>query len=160
MNAWKVIAIAIMQEQDSILVRSKSYDARFNDIVSDGSENLIDSEPVYVGNERLLNSENSLYGQQMKRADKEEDKEEHTKIIVTSFAPIPASADSKSRAAFEPSNYLPSPSNSSEPVPSRYSFLLWPNGRSNLPLIVFNPKVVRKTCWDCRKIGGKKLKSD
>jgi hypothetical protein len=32
--------------------------------------------------------------------------------------------------------------------------LLWPNGKTSLPVIAFNPKVVRKTVWECKKIGG------
>ena len=32
--------------------------------------------------------------------------------------------------------------------------LRWPNGKSELPIIVFSPKVLRKAYWECKKIGG------
>jgi hypothetical protein len=31
---------------------------------------------------------------------------------------------------------------------------MWPDGKSNPPIVLFSPKVLRKTFWECKKIGG------
>lgn len=30
---------------------------------------------------------------------------------------------------------------------------MWQDGKNNPPLIIFSAKVLRKTCWECKKIG-------
>lgn len=34
---------------------------------------------------------------------------------------------------------------------------MWQDGKNSPPLILFSAKVLRKTCWECKKIGGLSL---
>jgi hypothetical protein len=81
--------------------------------------------------------------------------DDQTKIIITSFAPIPdANRQESQLAQTRPKSYQLPATDSPNDSQHRQLSLLWPNGRNNLPLIVFLPKVVRKTYWECKKIGG------
>jgi hypothetical protein len=82
-----------MHQQD-LLMRSKSYDSRFNELSDIDNATGSMKNPINEDNEKLINSVNT---QTKANGDKNDDSEQ-TKIIVTSFAPIPASADVKSRA--------------------------------------------------------------
>lgn len=100
-----------MTEPDS-LHRSKSYDSRFNELVSDAS----DTSPTdSVFKRTAIKAETSSPKFISKPGNREEEDEEQTKIIVTSFAPIPVSADHK-RTVFEPANYFSSTPVSQESV--------------------------------------------
>ncbi|CAF0757749.1 unnamed protein product [Brachionus calyciflorus] len=131
----------------SLLLRSKSYDTKLN--------SLADS-PIYSGMFSTYNPDS------LSKTD------EPAKITVTSFAPTPS--DNRSRLNYyghvRPSSQALNSStnlnnndtnknnkNESQDSNNRNLSLQWPNGKNNLPLIIFRAKVLRKTYWECKKIG-------
>ena len=85
-----------MYEQD-LLIRSKSYDSQFNELISDISDK---KDSANVVNEKPVNSEQPLAQSAVINGNSNNNNDsEQTTITITSFAPIPASADLKSRAA-------------------------------------------------------------
>lgn len=138
-------------KNDSFVSRSKSYDAK----LADG----------YLGeqvtNERMLTNRDSMANNNNKNELTNDS--EQTKIIITSFAPIPdaarANQDNNQDLFIRPKSYQSGHYTGDSPAAESTSYnrnlsLLWPNGRSNAPIILFSPKVIRKTCWECKKIGG------
>ncbi len=88
------------------------------------------------------------------------------KIIVTAFAPNPKARQEPQMVAVRSPGYM---FNSRSAInaaternidvdeelnhSSRKLNLLWPDGKSSPPIILFHPKVLRKHFWECKKIG-------
>jgi len=156
-------------------MRSKSYDNKINfDYETDQFENeneqtfdsklnknkitkIVDSNSDLnnnniLQNELLLNSLTSISNSKLESQQKNSIYQ--TQIIVTSFAPEPKS---KSYSHVKSANYHNGSESKDDYLDSnqnRNLSLIWPNGKNSAPLIHFSAKVVRKTCWECKKIGG------
>lgn len=145
----------------NLLLRSKSYDTKLN--------MNSDDAPVYVGYDSIFANKSTKDDLTLNNNN---DDNEQTKIIVTSFAPTPndrsrsnfysAQVRPSSHYAFannnDANNNSNSPSGKADSLDGNYNrnlSLLWPDGKSNLPVILFCPKVLRKTYWECKKIGGR-----
>ena len=83
------------------------------------------------------------------------------KIIVTSFAPNPRAKQQPQAVAVRTTAYLYNSrinlrdrEEEEEPASSKKNNLAWPDGKSQPPVILFHPKVLRKNFWECKKIGG------
>ncbi len=85
------------------------------------------------------------------------------KIIITSFAPNPRARQQPQSIGIRPSSYLFNSNSQRSNRPedrieestngNRKLNIIWPDGKNNPPLILFTPKVLRKTFWECKKIG-------
>ena len=132
-----------LESPSKILQRSKSYENKLN---------------IDTGESDEAESNNN---EPTKKKDSNE-----PKIIVTSFAPNPRAKQTaqivavrttsmfNSRSAIETRNKLASNENDDEStIGSRKLNVIWPDGKNNPPVIIFNPKVLRKTFYECKKIG-------
>lgn len=86
------------------------------------------------------------------------------KIIVTAFAPNPKAKQEPQSVAVRPAGYLFNARGNNadkqqvveiedEFTSSRKLNLIYTDGKNNPPIILFHPKVLRKTFWECKKIG-------
>lgn len=129
-----------LESPSKILQRSKSYENKLN----------VDT----------AESDETESGEPPKKKDSNE-----PKIIITSFAPNPRAKQTaqivavrttsmfNSRSAIETRKQLGTGGGEDDESGSRKLNVIWPDGKNNPPVILFNPKVLRKTFWECKKIG-------
>ncbi len=157
------------------LMRSKSYDNKINsDYDTDQFEN--DNDQIYdsLSNKnkitKIVDSSSDLNNNHIFRNDlllnnlasasnsKLENQQKNsiyqTQIIVTSFAPEPKAKNYPQVKSANYQNGSQSKDDYLDNNQNRNLSLIWPNGKNSAPLINFSAKVVRKTCWECKKIGG------
>jgi hypothetical protein len=154
-------------------IRSKSYESKINsDYDTDQFENdndqTYDSESNKNKITKIVDSSSDLNNNNLFRNElllnnltsnsKIENQQKNsiyqTQITVTSFAPEPKA---KNYIHVKSANYYNGSQNKDDYLDNnqnRNLSLIWPNGKNSAPIIIFSSKVVRKTCWECKKIGG------
>lgn len=131
--------------KSSILLKSKSYDTRLDDKQNE-------QRPVFES-PAVDNDDDEYSYKKENRADVDDNQ---ARIIVTAFVPV--AADKLRPLPYQPpvaSEKQNEQQEENDVAGVKRLSVLWPNGKSNLPIVLFSPKVVRKTFWECKKVGGR-----